>query len=228
MITLEEAISPVTTIGTASTPAPKAGIKKLNLGGIATKKESGKTEYPILPDDATGNVASLVGAIRSKAAQLEALEGSLEIDKGELTSLAKQFFFVHCHGKSVIPSSVACMDGTNEILISFQNRYKAVTDEAAITALIGDDASTMFRQKFLLKIDGDLIPESKAEAILEELQAIFAKHECSGALTATASIAPIKEFHTRRHTAYTPEVNLALDRVSPFIAAVKTKGRVSK
>ena len=48
------------------------------------------------------------------------------------------------------------------------------------------------------------------------------------ALTATASIAPVKEFHTRRHTAYTPEVNLALDRVAPFIAAVKTKGRVQK
>ena len=226
MITLAEVTAPITTITPVA--APKAGIKKLNLGGIATKKESGKVEYPILPDDAAGNVASLVGAIRSKAAQLEALEGSLEIDKGELTSLAKQFFFVYCHGKSVIPSSVACMDGINEILISFQNRYKAVTDEAAITALIGDDASTMFRQKFLLKIDGDLIPESKAETILGELQELFARHECGSALTATASIAPVKEFHTRRHTAYTPEVNLALDRVAPFIAAVKTKGRVQK
>ena len=205
MITLAEVTLPVTTIAPAPTAAPKAGIKKLNLGGIATKKESGKTEYPILPDDEAGNVASLVGAIRSKAAQLEALEGSLEIDKGELTALAKQFFFVHCHGKSVIPSSVACMDGANEILISFQNRYKAVTDEAAVTALIGDDAATMFRQKFLLKIDGDLIPESKAETILGELQELFARHECGSALTATASIAPVKEFHNRyaNHTSNT-------------------------
>ena len=81
----------------------KPGIKKLNLGGIAGKKASGKTAYPILPDDATGSVASLVGGIRSKADQLDALTTSLEIDKAELVSLAKQFYFAN-----ICPSPHGC------------------------------------------------------------------------------------------------------------------------
>jgi len=42
----------------ATAPAPAAGIKKINLGGIATKAEKTATVYPTLPDP-TGDAAKL-------------------------------------------------------------------------------------------------------------------------------------------------------------------------
>ncbi|MEA3210947.1 MAG: hypothetical protein QOE70_4004 [Chthoniobacter sp.] len=70
---------------TASTPkaapaAPPAGIKKVNLAGIATataKKTA--TVYPLLPDDADGTVDALVTKITAAADELDALEGALEL-----------------------------------------------------------------------------------------------------------------------------------------------------
>ena len=213
-------------VTTTPAAAPKPGIRKLNLGGIATKKETGKTEYPQLPDDKEGTVAMLVASIRDKAARFKALESSLEIDKAELITIGKQYYFANGHGKSEVPSSIACLDKAgNEVLVSFTNRYKAVTDEPGLTALIGDDTAAQFRQKFTLKIDGDLVPEDKADTMLTELQELFAKYGCPEALTATSAVMPVKAFHAYRHTAYTPEVNLAIDRISPIVASVKTEGR---
>jgi hypothetical protein len=34
---------------------------------------------------------------------------------------------------------------------------------------------------------------------------------------------PSKEFHTARHTLFTPDENLAIDKVVPIAASVKTK-----
>jgi hypothetical protein len=68
----------------AAPVAPSAGIKRINLAGIATKSPASKTAkaYPVLPDE-DGQVAALVEDILDKSEQLEALEGSLEIDKAE-------------------------------------------------------------------------------------------------------------------------------------------------
>ena len=56
-----------------------------------------------------------------------------------------------------------------------------------------------------------------------ELQAIFAKYGAGAALTAKAVFKPSKDFHTARHTLYTPEENLEVDKVVPISASVKTK-----
>ena len=56
-----------------------------------------------------------------------------------------------------------------------------------------------FKQSFDLKIKGDLIPESAAEEIIGELQALFARHNAGAALSAKAVFKPTKEFHTARH-----------------------------
>ena len=68
-------------------PAPKeqpAGLKKVNLAGIAAKPAAGKPmkSYPVMPDP-DGQVAVLVTSILERAAQVEALEGALELDKSE-------------------------------------------------------------------------------------------------------------------------------------------------
>jgi hypothetical protein len=208
---------------TNTTPAAKpTGIKKLNLGGIAQKSDKPGKEYPVLPDP-NGEVAQLVGSITEHSRQVEALEGALNVEKAELTALAKQFYFDACRGKTAVPSSVSARAGATEVLVTFQNRYKATNDDEAISRLLGDAAAQYFHQSFELRINGDEIPEAEAETLIGELQELFARHNASAALSAKAIIKPTKEFHTARHTAFAPEQNLAIDKVVPVIAMVKTK-----
>lgn len=210
---------------TATAPSPaKTGIKKLNLGAIAQKSEKSAKAYPVLPEN--GDVARLVDSIMEHSRQLDALEGSLNVEKAELTSLAKQFYFDTNAGKTAIPSSISAKSASEEILVTFQNRYKGTNDDAAIAALIGaDNAARYFKQSFELRVNGDAIPEDAAETLIEEMQELFARHNASAALTAKAIIKPTKEFHTARHTALDQAANLELDRLVPIVAAVKTKTR---
>jgi hypothetical protein len=56
-----------------------------------------------------------------------------------------------------------------------------------------------------------------------ELQALFARHNAGAALSAKAVFKPTKEFHTARHTLYSAEENMEIDKVVPIAASVKTK-----
>jgi len=69
----------------------------------------------------------------------------------------------------------------------------------------------------------DLIPEAAAEEIIGELQALFARHNAGAALSAKAVFKPTKEFHTARHTLYSADENMEIDKVVPVAASVKTK-----
>ena len=80
-----------------------------------------------------------------------------------------------------------------------------------------------FKQSFDLKIKGDLIPEADAEEMIGEIQALFYRHNAGVALTAKALFKPTKEFHTARHTLYSAEENMEIDKVVPVAASVKTK-----
>jgi len=208
-------------------PAPKAtGIKKINLAGIAAKSDTkAKTAYPVLPDE-TGDVAKLVADILDETDQLEALEASLELKKAELKGLAASFYFTHHHGSHEIASSVEARSGERTTLVTFQNRYKVVPDEAPIVDLLGDDRTARyFKQAFDLKISGDKLPADKADTIIEGVIELFREHGASAALTAISGIKPVKDFHAARHTALTAEENMALQLICPVVAMVKTKGR---
>ena len=69
----------------AAPAAPGAGIKRINLAGIATKSPAAKTAkaYPVLPDT-DGQAAALVEGILDKSEQLEALEGGVRDRKGRV------------------------------------------------------------------------------------------------------------------------------------------------
>ena len=83
----------------AAAPTPAAaGIKKINLGGIASKAEKTATAYPVLPDP-TGDAAKLASDIITESREMEAIEGSLKLKKSELRSIAQEFYFQHLHGK---------------------------------------------------------------------------------------------------------------------------------
>ena len=60
------------------------------------------------------------------------------------------------------------------------------------------------------------------EELFGELQELFASHNAAAALSAKALFKPTKDFHTVRHTLYSPEQNLAIDKVARA-ANVKTK-----
>ncbi|MCX6969928.1 MAG: hypothetical protein NTV93_07200 [Verrucomicrobia bacterium] len=70
---------------------------------------------------------------------------------------------------------------------------------------------------------GPLIPEAVADEIIGELQALFARHNVGAALSAKAVFKPTKEFHSARHTLYSAEENMGIDKVVPVAASVKTK-----
>jgi hypothetical protein len=74
-----------------------------------------------------------------------------------------------------------------------------------------------------LEIDGDKLPADRTQALLDELQGLFAKYQASEALKVKEGIRPLPDFHTLRHTALTPEQNLAVNQVCPIIAMVKAK-----
>lgn len=209
-----------------ASPAPTvkpAGIKKVNLLGIAAgKKDTAQKDYPILPDDADNSIAELVTDILDETERLKALEGSLEAKKGELASRAGTFYFEHLHGKHDIPSSIEAKSPGGSVLVTMQNRYKAIEDDGPLVEAIGDRAAEFFRQSFTLKIDGDKIPEAVADDLITGLQELFASHGAAEALTAKAIIKPTPTFHVLRHTALSVAENLAVQKVIPIIPMVKT------
>jgi len=72
--------------------------------------------------------------------------------------------------------------------------------------------AAFFKQSFELKIKGDLIPESAAEEIIGELQALFARHNAGGSAQRQSRVLkPTKELHTARHTLYSAEENMEID-----------------
>jgi len=209
----------------AAPPAPAAGLRKVSLAGFAVQSPAGKSakSYPLLPDP-DGQVADLVSSILDQGAQLEALEGSVELLKSELIAIAKPFYWSHFAGQHVIASSIeAHGEGGKVVRVGFSNSYRGTADEAALVRLAGEHAARFFKQSFEIKIKGDAIPEAAVEPLLAELQELFARHGASGALVAKATLKPTKDFHTARHSLFTPETNQELDKVVPISASVKTK-----
>ena len=98
---------PKAAVAAPSTPAPAPALKKVSLAGFATQTPASKSAkaYPLLPDP-DGQVGELVTSILDKSAHVEALEGSLELEKAELIAIAKPFYFQHFHGQHAVASSV--------------------------------------------------------------------------------------------------------------------------
>ena len=212
---------------TANTPVtkPASGIQMLDILGDLAKPAAAKSSaknYPAIPDP-DGSVGQLADHLASDLEEWKSLDASVATGKAELTALGRQAFYTANRGLKEPASSVVARGKKSEILVTFQNRYTGSADPAAVTALIGaDDAGRYFYQSFELKIDGDSIPADKAPAIIAEIREALARHDCAAALSAAAKVKPTKEYHAARH-AWTPEINLELDRLVPPVAVVKVK-----
>lgn len=208
----------------STTPAT-TGLRKISLAGFAVQSPASKAakSYPLLPDP-DGQVAEMAGMILDQSAQLEALEGSVTLLKEELIAVAKPFYFQHHAGQHAVASSIEARAADGRVVrVGFSNSYRGVTDEAALVRLAGPHVERFFKQSFEIKIKGDVIPEAAVEPLLAELQALFARHGATAALSAKAVVKPTKEFHTARHTLFPAQVNQDLDKIVPISASVKTK-----
>lgn len=208
-----------------STPAAAPALKKVSLAGFAVQSPAGKSakSYPLLPDP-DGQVGEMVTMILDQSAQLEALEGSVDLLKGELIAVAKPFYFTHHTGQHAVASSIEARAADGRMVrVGFSNSYRGVTDENALMRLAGPHVERFFKQSFEIKIKGDAIPEAAVESLLAELQSLFARHGATSALVAKAVVKPTKEFHAARHTLFTPQQNAELDKIAPISASVKTK-----
>ena len=212
----------------APAPAPPASkLKKVSFGKAPKKEEKAKTEYPVFTGDphTCQQVFEIAARIKRRNDELEALQGAQETDKAELKMFALPFYFQHNYGKTTVPSSISIPSEAGEVLVTFQNRYKKLTDESALVPLLGDDLENYFRQAFALTIKGELLPVDRAQAIVNEIQELLARHHAADALEIAEEIKPVKTFHEARHTKFTPEQNLALDAAAPVVAMIKVKGR---
>jgi hypothetical protein len=200
-----------------------AGVRRVNLGKLtATAKSKGK--YPILPDP-TGVIATAVETYLAQFATFEALEGSLKGLKAEFNQWARPFYYQTCRGQVEIPSSVMALSPNSQVLLTFQDRYPSVEpDWDTLGTLLGDRLPEVITETFEIKIDGSKIPPASQQDLIEEVTALFEKHNASAAITAKLKVKPAHGFHSARHTWLTPEQNAGLDAIMPCVMSVKTKG----
>jgi hypothetical protein len=221
------------TASVALNPQPSTGSKGLKKISFAkpAKKEETKTDYPVFTDpnpQRVVQVAEIAARIKTRSGEIEALEGAQDTDKAELRMFVAPFYFTVNRGKPEPPSSISIPSTAGEVLVTFQNRYTKITDESALDPILGDQLDKWFRQAFSLSIKGELLPDGQAQDIVNEIQAVLAAHNAMDALDVKEEIKPVKEFHVARHTAFTPQVNMAIEQACPIVAMIKTKGRGSK
>ena len=204
--------------------AQPESLRKLSFGAMAPKQEKARASYPVLPDP-NGQLAVMAARIIERTAQIDALDGALSLDKAELKTLVTPFYFAQANGKVEVASSINVLSPAGEVLISFPNRYGRLESESVLLPILGEQTAQFFRQAFTLEIDGDKLPADNAQELLDQLQQLFARYHAAEALKVKEGIKPVPDFHTVRHTALTPEQNLALNQLCPIIAMIKTKAR---
>jgi hypothetical protein len=127
--------------------ANPAGFRKVSFGTIGRQKPDSRTSYPLLPDP-QGRYAAIAARIIERSAEVEALAGTLEVDKAELKTLATPFYFTNASGKLEVPSRVGVACAAGEVLITIQNRYGKLESEAPLLPILRDQTGRCFRQAF--------------------------------------------------------------------------------
>jgi hypothetical protein len=216
--------------------APRTGLKKVSLGGIAKKKEDTTNKYPAFPDP-EGKAAEIAARIVERQDQFDALESALKTDKEELGRVfIRPWYLEHFHRKTDVPSSVlvnchiAGEDGKKEartVRVTVKEQYYSFPSEDPFLAILGDKTGDFFRQSFELKIAGDKLPADKSAELVEKIQQLFAQYDCADALEAKECIVPVENFKARRLAELDLAQSLALEGVGDkglTMVTVSTKG----
>ena len=229
-----------TSVGpTGSVPAaPRKGLKKVSLGGIAKKESDTSNKYPVFPDE-TGAAGELAARIAERQEQFDALKSNLETDKAELARVhIRPWYLRHFHRKTDVPSSVLvpwkteAAEGqpaaSGTVRVTVKEQYYSFPSEDAFLPVLGEDlVARYFRQAFELKIKGDKLPSDKAGELVERVQALFAEYGCTDALEAKECVVPVDNFKALRFAEMDLEHSLALETVGDkglTECSVSTKG----
>lgn len=201
-----------------------ATLGRVNLSAISKKAaEKTKTEYPKIDSPRAVELAGLILKLTDEA---ETITANLEINKADLRSLALPEYFRRNAGRSDVPSSMAvrAADG-REVLVTMTSKYKQPTNIESLAAIMGEKTERFMKPSFKLEIDSEKLPRESQQDIVNSLVSLLATWGCEDALSAKESTSPTEEFHTARHTLFTPEQNMAIENIMPMTAQVKTKGR---
>jgi len=198
-------------------------MKAINLSKIGTAPKNGKSEYPLLPDP-EGTFATLVDEFRNENQQKKALDGSLKLKKGELSTSARAFYLGSQSGKQgTIPSSVEVAGNNGNVLVVMTSRYSGADKEALKSAIGSKMVEKWFYQSFEIKVDGDKIPTKTSQKLIDELVDLFNKYNAADALTAKSEVKPVEGFHEARHSILTVAQNEAVDSLCPSVIQVKER-----
>jgi len=242
-VAVAEPATPNPATAPVQTPA-RGGLKKVQLGGIAKKKDDTSTKYPVYPD-ADGSAAELAARIAERQEQFDALKSALETDKAELARVKiRPWYLRHFHRKTDVPSSVlvhwqvpgdpqaGTSDRAGTVRVTVKEQYYSFPTEEAFVPIFGDQVEKYFRQSFELKVDGDKLPgQTRGEEFLEKLQALFAEYDCSDALEAKECVVPVDNFKALRLAEMDLAQSLALENVGDkglTECSVSTKGTRGK
>lgn len=146
-------------------------------------------------------------------------------DKAELKMFVSPFYFRVNQNKADPPSSIVVKSEAGEVLVTYPNRYSKLENEDALAPILGDDLSRYVRQSFTLSIKGEELPVGQEQEVVDAIQALLEAYGALGALEVKEELKPTPDFHTARLRQFTPEQNMAIERVWPIVAMVKTKGR---
>jgi hypothetical protein len=194
------------------------------LNGIGEAKKPGKTKsYPIYPDtDGAGR------KLANRIIQLADAKDELESCSKLLGGMVTPAYFAHASGKPEPESSMKVVGNEGSVLVTFKKQTKKMSDGNAIAPLkpmFAGREKDLFFFSFDLKIDSDEIPAASQPAFVAELTQLLAKHGASPkALAVERQFKPSPAFYVQRHTLFTTEQNLEINRTLPVIVSVKTKG----
>lgn len=212
-------------------PAAAPVVAKINFGAAAKKKAKGSKEYPEL-EEATDEVKQLAESIRKDQQDFDSLEGALKENKGELRKLIRRDYFDALRGDIVTkdtPNGLRVRTPNGGVLLVATSKYPMMADESGVSGLLalpGLDTKGLIRPTFEIKLKSENLPQDPAmqQNFVNELIALLAKFKSDEALEVKQGVVFTDEFHTRRHTLYTIEQNLALDTQCGMVVQIKSKG----
>jgi hypothetical protein len=151
--------------------------------------------------------------------------------------IIRPWYLQHFHRRTDVPSSVIVNyhveadpgNGVEErkgsVRVTVREQYYACPSED--TPVLGDEVEKYFRQSFELKIDGDKLPVDKAPELIEKLQSLFVKYDCSDALEAKECVLPVENFKALRFSEMELSQSLGLENIGDkglTMVSVSTKG----
>lgn len=204
----------------------------INLAGLKKSEPKSKKEKPSLPDP-SGALAALVKQGINADKQEKAWVAASKQTKAQLGEAAMNHAFALYQGqRGELEHTFKVNTPEGGVTISMKNAYKLPEDVAPVRKLLGQHADAYLRKSFQLEIDSEAIPHEMQQRVVDELVALARRldeefsmltlspvPEAGGPIINAIAVREVtavdKRFHDERHALFTPEQNLAIQKVMP-------------